>query len=194
MEEKILGYDVWESPRLVNGIPEMYTKHANASQLKALYSEYWDEYFKFSFIRNPWERMVSMGKSFPGHYNVKINDGKLDVSGYKKKFGFPLTVEYDRRFSQRFLGGNVSPRNPDKHSEGTVYENILDEKNDFIGRFENLQTDFDFVCDKLGISKHQLPHSNKTRHKHYSEYYSGDTKKMVAKRYARDIEYFGYEF
>ena len=89
MEEKILGYDVWKSPHLINEIPEMYAKHANASQLKALYPEYWDEYFKFSFVRNPWERMVSMAKSYGGHYNVKINDDKLNVSGYKKKIRIP---------------------------------------------------------------------------------------------------------
>ena len=200
MEEKILGYDVWKSPHLINEIPEMYAKHANASQLKALYPEYWDEYFKFSFVRNPWERMVSMAKSYGGHYNVKINDDKLNVSGYKKKFGFPLTVEYDRRFSQRFLGGgNISPRNPEKHTEGTVYENILDEKIDFIGKIENLQEDFSYVADKIGLSDSNLNiHNENKKHKYgghnFQYYYTEECIKEVETIYKKDIIKYNYKF
>ena len=61
-------------------------------------------------------------------------------------------------------------------------------------RFENLQEDFDTMCVKIGIEKRELPHKNKSERIDYTEYYNDETRQFVADIFAKDIEYFGYEY
>jgi hypothetical protein len=67
---------------------------------------------------------------------------------------------------------------------------------DFIGRFELLATDFAKVCDCVGIVPPlALPHVfNSHRACHYSNYYDEESADWIRKRFAVDIEQFGYEF
>ncbi len=62
IETMICGANWWKV--------EPKTKHLLSSQAKSIYSDYWDDYFKFSFVRNPWGRMVSLA-TFPNMYGVK---------------------------------------------------------------------------------------------------------------------------
>ena len=69
-------------------------------------------------------------------------------------------------------------------------KNVLD----FMGHCETLQTDFDRVCNILKIRKVRLPYENTSDRLHYTEYYNDVTRKLVAERYACDIEALGYTF
>ncbi len=66
---------------------------------------------------------------------------------------------------------------------------------DFVGRFENLQDDFVYVCQRIGLPHLSLPHVNAShRRPDYRSYYNEYTKHLVEEYFRRDIELFGYSF
>ena len=139
------------------------------------------EYFKFSFIRNPFDKMVSEFKYFT-NTQYKFPSDSVKKFYNNKSFSF---------FIRNFFTNKTGCRYHKMNFEQFLYPT---EKIDFIGRFENLQEDFNIVCDKIGIPSKELSHINKTHHKHYTEYYDDETRQIVAEKYANDIEYFGYKF
>ena len=64
---------------------------------------------------------------------------------------------------------------------------------DFIGKYENFDEDWKIVCEKIGI-KAKLPHRNKSKHRHYSVYYTKEARQVIAERFKEDIKMFGYKF
>ena len=137
--------------------------------------------FKFSFIRNPWDKMISQYRYTIESSNpylrkwidIDMNDSFNEY--LKKVFNAAIHVQWDSQY--KFL-----------------YDSKDNQLVDFIGRFENLQEDFNIVCDKIGIPKPHLSHKNKTKHKHYTEHYDDEAREIIAEKYAKDIEHFGYKF
>jgi chondroitin 4-sulfotransferase 11 len=166
-----------------------YEHHTTAHELKKHFKERgwnWDEYFSFAFVRNPWDRLVSNWnyKKKSKHMWEKYNEGRLEH--------YLMCVDLFEKFKnfKEYLNGPSTLVPCTNHTQDENGNNLLD----FIGRFENLQEDFNLVCDKIGIPRQELPHKNKSKHKHYTEYYDDETREIVAEKYAKDIEYFGYEF
>ena len=143
--------------------------------------ETYKEYFTFTIVRNPYDKMVSQYKYFTESKAIK----NPKVNEHYKGDTFK---EFLKKFYTKPYVGDGAHRK--------IYTDILHpvDQIDFIGRFENFQQDFDTICDKIGIPQQKLPHKNATKHKHYTEYYDEETKQIVAEKYAKDIEYFGYKF
>ena len=162
------------------------SKHLTAHLAKKEYTKYWDDYFKFAFVRNPWDRMVSLLKH-GSFYGVKFNfNDKLLMNEYFDDYD---KIEYDKRFSHLNQFKDFTSK------KNSIYQNIIGDEMNFVGKFENLQEDFNTVCDKIGIPQQRLPHIEKLhKRRHYTEYYDDETREIVAQKYARDIEYFGYKF
>ena len=143
-----------------------------------------EDYFKFMFVRNPWDRFVSCYNYFLKNGRNTLEDQKTGKLVQKYKTFQEFSINLPQIINQ------VKSINP--HFNQQIH--WLEEGIDFIGRFENIQQDFDTICDKIGIPQQKLPHKNKSKHKHYTEYYDDETKSIVAETYAKDIEHFGYKF
>jgi hypothetical protein len=65
---------------------------------------------------------------------------------------------------------------------------------DFIGKFERLQEDFAHIGEALGIEEAELPTELMFGGAHYTEVYDDETKDIVARRYAKEIDMFGFTF
>ena len=138
------------------------------------------KYFKFTFVRNPWDRFVSLYFYYKGGGNQKS-----DI--HLKKY-IPLDFK-------SFVTQPLDTIIPRSHLESQF--SYLEESGkielDFIGRFERLEDDYKYIRTKFGLDQ-KLSITRKSIHKHYTEYYDDETRQIVADKYAKDIEYFRYKF
>jgi len=181
-------------PRLAHLTAEDYVRY------KYMTREQFDSYFKFAFVRNPWDRMVSY---------YKYLDESSDL-GFKQYLMDSFLTEMWKDMSWF-----VRPQS------SFLYDDDDQLLVDYVGRFENLQADFNKVCERIGIGATELPYVNKSekkpakptstlskvkkllgqsdsalmvKPKHYQEYYDDESRDLVAELYKRDIELFGYSF
>tara|TARA_B100002019_G_scaffold287225_1_gene298890 strand:- start:2129 stop:2731 length:603 start_codon:yes stop_codon:yes gene_type:complete len=156
--------------------PNFKYKHNSAEILAGCpeIKSIWYELFKFSFVRNPWDLCVS-------HYFYRQREG------HEEAVGTP--------FREWLM--NDKKREPIMWQASTQYDCLTVNGKlavDFIGRFENLQADFDKICKHIQIPSIQLDKHNTTEHEHYSKYYDQETKEYVFNLFKKDIDYFNYEF
>ncbi len=152
-----------------------------------------DEYahcFKFAFARNPFDRLISAWKMFAS--GTEQHTSGQRPAAHESLEGFlDIVMNEDIIYDERRSTTEEKIRHhtiPQTHPFNCLH------CADFIGRFENLQNDFDTICSRLGIATMTLPKMNITDRKHYREYYSARTIETVLSYYRDDFELFGYAF
>lgn len=137
------------------------------------------EYLTFSFIRNPFSRILSV-------YSYRISGGNKSGKDWKLASELPLTFN-DFIFQIEQFN--------DSHYKPLSYwlENQLIQL-DFIGRFENLAQDFEKLCSHLAITTPVLPHIRKSQHLHWKKYYNREMKKKMLDVFYDDFKSYYPEY
>ena len=164
----------------------------------ALYDRLW----KVAMVRNPWDRYVSNWKW--------LTRDACKYNNYTKNENSFTTFETFVKESQRCFGSNlIRPYDHQRWHLRNQTEHIVDVNGeimvDYVGRFENIQEDFNKICEKAGVTL-ELPYLNRVGHysgeeekskptkTHYSTYYTQELVDIIAERCKPDIEYFKYDY
>jgi len=136
--------------------------------------------FKFAFVRNPWDRLVSRY----GYLRRKTEHARSREVNALGGFDAYLAWELAR------TGRKGSMRHQADYVLGPDGRLIVD----FVGYFERLEDDFAEVCRRIGIPASLPPPKTHTARQDYRSFYTDETRELVARAYARDIELLGYTF
>lgn len=126
------------------------------------------EYFIFSAVRNPWDRVMSIAAYF-----------RTPVSPFVRNLA-------DRRLN-RTMREHSLPLHHYTHMRGSPFV-------DQVCQFETLAEDVTRICGRIGVPAEPLPHVNRTDHPHYRECLTPEESAIVANEYAEDIALYGYQF
>jgi hypothetical protein len=168
----------------------------NKGHTKSLHFQKYDEmkfdrYYKFAFVRNPWDRFVS------AFYYLKKGGRNKQDKNWSDKYieedeslgHFIIRLDKYQSFRLKVL----------RHQHFEPQINYLKDKSenlniDFIGRFENLNNDFQRITDELQVSV-KLKQININKEKdHYKIYYNDQTKDIIGRIYAEDIKTLNYQW
>jgi len=168
--------NVFERLTVLKNHPQPVYNHATAAEIiSKMGQETFDAYFSFGIVRNPWDWQVSL-------YRFALESIVHPQRKMFAEFGsFENYIHWrckeDVHYQKDFLFS--------ENGEQLV---------DFIGKYENLEADFQKICDHIGIDV-KLPKLNRsTKHKPFQAYYTPETIELVRRTFAPDVELFGYEF
>jgi len=177
---KICGENDIVSPIKVDTPPEHvirnslgYGPHMSAKQItEKISNDIWKNYFKFCFERNPFDKIIS-------YYWWRVK--KKSYEGSFHEFCYDLLqgkIKFPPASELYSINGKIAV--------------------DYIGKYESLESDFDFICKKLKLPICEKLTKEKASYResesHYNDYYDPETIKIVMNRYKNEIELFHYKF
>lgn len=173
--------------RSFDGSGGLTTKHRSVSKLirlGILDSDVYETCFKFSFVRNPWDRFVSLF-----HYWQRVPSTRRMCP---KSFADACKMISSMHF------GRIGVVDIGRFRIGQPQSNWLFDDSrllvDFVGRYNTLNEDFSHVCRVIGVVPSSLPRLNQTSRGDYRSFYNDETANIIGKVYADDIRNFGFSF
>ncbi|MBT8145270.1 MAG: sulfotransferase family protein [Gammaproteobacteria bacterium] len=149
-------------------------------------AEYFGDYFRFAFVRNPFGRLVS-------NYLHKIKDKSVDQ--IRSSYILHLDFHEGMSFEEFALQICALPEEKCDRHYRSMYTSIDLNNIDFIGRLENMQSDFRHVCTRISNSDTgEVSRMNTQGSYNYRDFYSASLEQRVGDRYQKDLQLFGYEF
>jgi hypothetical protein len=149
--------------------------HLSLQQVRPyLRPEDFDGFFKFAFVRNPFDRFIS----YCAFMTREHGQFERDPQGVMRHF--IANPPWQHVLFQQ------------QNSFVTAADGAL--LTDYLGRVEDMQASYDEAARRIGIPSRSLEKVNASSRRDYRDYYTPELVEAVARLYARDIELFGYEF
>lgn len=150
-----------------------------------------DDYYKFTFIRNPFDWIVSVlfyAKTYSGHFMHN------DVVHMNMEQFIPYYMDFRNKNIQqkREMFGN--------NRVVTIKDWLLNDNDkllvDFVGKTETIEKDMKIISEVLDIDYNEMPYINVNTNRgiDYRQYYNDASRKMIEDYFGWELDYFKYTF
>lgn len=153
--------------------------HVPAYKIRDYLGERYDDFFKFAFVRNPFDWQVSnyffvkQSKMHPRHKEVK-------------------NLTFNEYLEWTLVNGRINLQSMFISDENNINNIIVD----YVGKFENINDDFNHIMRCIGIADEvDLKHTNRSlRKSDYRQYYDDYSRTFIEQHYHSDLTNFDYTF
>lgn len=164
-------------------------QHLTFNEIKNNHKIKVNNYFSFSLVRNPWDKVIS---AYLNHF-IKLKPDFNNFLSWVEK-----SVEYEKdhdHFTYQDKRNKILTNTHFKEQYKFIYNDDNQIMVDYLGRFEYWNESFKKICElaKVEYREPEIYNKNNNR-KHYSEYYNKKQADLIKKIYKKDIELFGYEY
>ena len=143
--------------------------HETAPEARRRLGAAFDDYHSFAFVRNPWDRLVSIWAA-------------------RKKWKHPAVGAF-LSFDEFVERDCYTETQTDVLYTGGLFQLVTD-----VYHFENFEAECQRLWTRLKLKQVPVIHRNRSRHAPYATYYTLTTRDRVGEVFAADIESFGYTF
>jgi hypothetical protein len=156
----------------IHGTLMYYKTSAFINKIMGMNESKWNTYFIFTFIRNPYDRIVS-GWNYINKFNIPFKS-YINLGNYASSYNYWHVFMSQTR---HIIGNN-----------GKIRVN-------YIGKFENLENELKIILNMIGFNKiiHVPFYKNKKSHDNYKKYYDEDITKKVNLLMYEDFTNFEYD-